>query len=265
MLPSLVRKTARDWRRAVLGWAVGLAAFALVYVGFWASVKNNPNLLALKAEALPRALSQTFGITDLTSGVGYLNGTVYALIGPLLLTMAAIILGARAVAGPEDRHVMDLYLANPISRHAFVVLRSAALVGAVVGLGAVLWLVPLVLSQALDMAVSPVNVTAASVGLLLLALFSGTLALAVGAITGRRATAVGVAGAVAVAGYVIRGLSENVSWLHGWRWLSPFHYYLGADPLHRGFVVGYLLVLAAASAVLVTVAVVTFDRRDVRV
>jgi ABC-2 type transport system permease protein len=64
---------------------------------------------------------------------------------------------------------------------------------------------------------------------------------------------------------VIRGLSENVSWIRPLRWISPFHYYLGSDPLHHGFNIGYYAVLLVASAVLVAVAVVTFDRRDVRV
>jgi ABC-2 type transport system permease protein len=265
MLPSLVRKTLRDWRRATVGWGVGLTAFALIYVGFWASVRNNPELLKLKTESLPKALSTTFGVTDLTTGVGYLQGTIYSLIGPLLLIMAAVILGARAVAGPEDSHVMDLLLANPISRRQFVAQRSAALIGVVTGLGLILWIVPLALSQALDMGVSAVNVSAAGAGLLLLGLFFGMLALAVGAATGRRSTALGTAGTLAVAAYVIHGMSQNVSWMRSWRWITPFHYYLGADPLHHGFHVGYLLVLAAASAALLVAATRTFDRRDVRV
>lgn len=265
MLPSLVRKTARDWRRAGLGWGVGIAAFALIYLGFWASVKSNPDIVKLKAAALPAALKNTLGVTDLTSGVGYLQGTIYALVGPLLLTMAAIVLGARAVAGPEDGHMMDLFLANPISRRGFVTQRTAALVGVVVALGLVLWVIPLILSQTLDMRVSAENVSAASAGLLLLGLLFGTLALAVGAATGRRATALGVAGAVAVASYLVRAISENVTWLYGLRWISPFHYYIGTDPLHTGFHIGHLAVLPAASVVLIAVAVFSFDRRDVRV
>lgn len=265
MLPSLVRKTVRDWNRAVIGWTVGLTAFATIYLGFWASMRNNPDLLKLKAESLPKALSTAFGVTDLTTGVGYLQGSVYGLLGPLLLSMAAIILGARAVAGPEDGHVMDLYLANPISRPRFVAQRAAAFLGAVTVFGLVLWIVPLVLSQALDMGVGVGHVTAASTGLFLLGVFYGTLALAVGALTGRRATALGVAGAAAVAGYVLRGLTESVDWMRPWRWFSPFHYYLGSDPLHNGFNVGYLAVLLVSAAVFVTLAVVTFDRRDIRV
>lgn len=265
MLPGLVQKTLRDWRRATIGWAVGLAAFTLIYVGAWASVKDSPDLLKLKTESVPRSLSVTFGITDLTTGVGYLQGTIYTLLGPLLLSMVAIILGARAVARPEDLHVMDLYLANPISRRGFVAQRTAAFVAVVAVLGLITWVIPLALSQALDMGVSVANVSAASLGLLLVGLLFGTLALAAGAATGRRSSALGVAGVVAVASYVIRGLSENVSWIRPLRWISPFQYYLGPDPLHRGFNIGYLAVLLIVSAVLVVVAMVTFDRRDVRV
>lgn len=264
MLPSLVRKTLRDWRRTVLGWALGLAALSLIYVGSWASLKNDPDLLRLKTESLPKSLSASLGISDLTSGTGYLQGTVYSLVGPLLLSMVAIMLGARAIAGPEDNHVMDLLLANPISRRGLVAQRASALIGVLVGFGLILWIVPLALSQALGMGVSVVQVSAASLGLLLLGLLFGTLALAVGAATGRRSAALGVAGTVAVAGYVIRALSENVSWMSAWRWVSPFHYYLGSDPLHNGFDLGYLLVLAGGSVVFVVVAFVTFDRRDIR-
>ena len=113
--------------------------------------------------------------------------------------------------------------------------------------------------------VSAVEVTAASVGLFALGLLFATLSMAVGAATGRRASALGVAGTVAVAGYMIFALGRSVSWLEPLRWLSPFHYYLGGDPLHAGFHVGYLLVLLAGSAVLLGFALRGFDRRDVRV
>jgi ABC-2 type transport system permease protein len=265
VLPSLVRKTLRDWRRAAIGWGIGLTAFALTYLGFWASVKNSPALLELKTETLPEAVKATLGVADLTTGLGYLQGTIYSLIGPLLLCMAAIIFGARAIAGPEDHHVMDLFLANPISRHGFVAQRTGVVFAVVGALGLILWIVPVVMSQALEMGVSIANVSAASVGLLLLGLFFAALALGVGAATGRRSTALGVAGAVAVAGYVVRGIADSVPEVSWWRWLSPFHYYIGSDPLHNGFNLGYLLVLAVASAVFVAVALVSFDRRDVRV
>lgn len=262
-MPSLMRKTLRDWRRATLFWGLGLVAIFMIYLGSWSSLEHNQDLLKLKGDAMPAGISAALGVNDLTTGAGYLQGTVYSLIGPLLMCMAAIMLGARAIAGPEDRHTMDLLLANPISRRAFVWQRAAALVALVVGLGVVAWLVPLIMSQALGMHVGAADVTAANLGLLLLALVFGTLALAVGAATGRRTTALAVAGGVAVATYVLRGLTDSISWLHGWRWLSPFWYYLGPDPLHHGFA-PHLLVLAAVGAILVVASVFAFDRRDVR-
>ncbi len=74
-----------------------------------------------------------------------------------------------------------------------------------------------------------------------------------------------VTGGLAVGTYVLKALSAEVAGL-GWvRWLSPFHYFSGSNPLRHGFDVPYLLVLAGVSAVLLAVAVVVFDRRDVGV
>jgi ABC-2 type transport system permease protein len=265
VLPVLAVKTLRDWRRAATGWAAGLAVFALVYLGSWASLKDQPELLTLKTDTMPKGLSTAFGLQDMTTGAGYLQSTIYSLIGPLLLSMAGIVFGAKAVAGLEDRHVLDLLLANPISRQRFVWQRYCALLIVMAGLGLVLLVLPLLLSQTMDMGVSVVEVTAASVGLFALALLFATLSMAVGAATGRRATALGVAGTVAVAGYVIFALGRSVPWMEPLRWLSPFQYYLGGDPLHAGFHVGYLLILLAGSAVLAGFALRSFDRRDVRV
>ena len=52
-----------------------------------------------------------------------------------------------------------------------------------------------------------------------------------------------------------------LDWL---KYLSPFYYYAGNDPLAEGVDLGHLLVLAVVSAVLTAVAVVTIDRRDLR-
>ena len=54
---------------------------------------------------------------------------------------------------------------------------------------------------------------------------------------------------------------SGLSWL---KYLSLFYYYAGHDPLTGGVDVGGLLVLAAVAIVFAVVAVVTFDRRDLR-
>jgi ABC-2 type transport system permease protein len=47
--------------------------------------------------------------------------------------------------------------------------------------------------------------------------------------------------------------------------ISPFHYYSGGEPLRHGLQVADLGLLVAASAVLVALGGLVFDRRDVAV
>ncbi|MBV8258582.1 MAG: ABC transporter permease, partial [Actinobacteria bacterium] len=65
-------------------------------------------------------------------------------------------------------------------------------------------------------------------------------------------------------GWLINGfapLAHSLAWL---RYLSPFYYYAGNDPLSNGVDSGHLLVLGAVSLLLTAVAAVAFERRDIR-
>ena len=54
---------------------------------------------------------------------------------------------------------------------------------------------------------------------------------------------------------------DGISWL---KYVSPFHYYAGHDPLGRGADLGDLAILCASALVLTAVAVAAFGRRDLR-
>jgi ABC-2 type transport system permease protein len=56
-----------------------------------------------------------------------------------------------------------------------------------------------------------------------------------------------------------------VASLQPYRKLSLLYYYIGADPLRNGLNVGHAAVLAGVSALLLAVAMVVFQRRDVGV
>jgi ABC-2 type transport system permease protein len=88
--------------------------------------------------------------------------------------------------------------------------------------------------------------------------------LAVGATTGRRATAIGAATAGVSISYLAYGLAsaaDSISWL---RRLTPFYYDNGSNPLLHGLDLGHLGVLAAVTVILVATSVIAFDRRDLR-
>src|SRR5205807_867446 len=100
-----------------------------------------------------------------------------------------------------------------------------------------------------------------------LALFGlavGSVALAVGAGTGRRGLATGIASAVAVLGWLINGFAPLVGAIAWLKYLSLFFYYGGHDPLTRGADMGDLAVLALFSAALTALAMAGLERRDLR-
>jgi ABC-2 type transport system permease protein len=109
------------------------------------------------------------------------------------------------------------------------------------------------------------NVAAASAGLVALVWCFSGIAFLVGAVTGRRASVLAVTGTLGVATYMANAFSNMTDGLHWLRWLSPFHYFIGTDPLRTGWHPAELLALVAVGAVTVIAGVVLFDRRDVGV
>ncbi|TDC83903.1 ABC transporter permease [Micromonospora sp. KC606] len=262
MLPALVRKTWRDDRRAVFGWAAGVALFTVIYTSFYSQFQGAAEL---KQEALPKEMLDFLGIADMLSPAGYLQATIFSLIGPLLVLMCAITLTARTIARPEEEGGMELLLANPLSRTAFAGQRLAAAGAAITLVAAVPLMLLMIIVPRVGMDIPLSNVAAAGVGLIALAwCFTGVAFLA-GAASGRRGTVLTITGVLAVTTYMakaIAGMSDGWHWL---RWLSPFHYFIGTDPLHTGWHPVELLTLVAVGAVAALVGVLMFDRRDVGV
>ncbi|GGM37547.1 ABC transporter permease subunit [Dactylosporangium sucinum] len=262
MLPALVRKTWRDDRRSLIGWTAGIAAFTTIYTSFYT---NFQGAAELKQDALPKGMLDFLGIADMLSPAGYLQATVFSLIGPLLVLMCAITLTARTIARPEEDGGMELLLVSPLSRTAFAWQRLAATGSAVTAIAAVPWLLLMLIVPVVGMDISLSNVAAASAGLIALVWCFTGIAFLTGAATGRRGNVLTVTGVVAVATYMANAISGMLDGWHWLRWISPFHYFIGTDPLHTGWHPGELLVLAAVGAVTTVLGVLLFDRRDVGV
>ncbi|MFI6159108.1 ABC transporter permease subunit [Micromonospora haikouensis] len=262
MLPALVRKTWRDDRRALVGWGVGVALFTVIYTSFYSQFQGAAEL---KQDALPQEMLDFLGIADMLSPAGYLQATVFSLIGPLLVLMCAITLTARTIARPEEDGGMELLLANPLSRTAFAGQRLAATGSAITLVAAIPLILLMIIVPRVGMDIALSHVAAAGVGLIALVwCFTGVAFLA-GAATGKRGTVLAVTGVLAVTTYLanaIGGMSDGWQWM---RWLSPFHYFIGTDPLHTGWHPAQLLTLAGVGVVTAAVGMVLFDRRDVGV
>lgn len=264
MLHSVLTKTLRDTRRAFFWWTLGLVGLVALMVSVYPSVRDNASLNKLVND-YPEALKGFVafgGELDYVSGAGYLGSELFALMVPLLLLVAAIGAGGRALAGEEESGTLELLLTNPVSRRRVVAEKLAAFALEIVGLGVVLWAALLVGCRAVDLKVSGAHLAAATISAVLLAVAYGAIALLVGAAFGHRARAVGLTAALAVAAYVVNGLAPLVDALEPLRKLSPFYHYAASDPLRHGLGVGHVGVLLAIAVVAAVLAPIAFDRRD---
>ena len=261
-MSALLTVSMRTQRRAAIGWGIGLAAVATMYAAFYPSITQSAAQLEGYMQNLPEAVRNLIGV-DYTSPAGYLRAELFALLGPILFLVYAIGAGARAVAGEEEARSLDLLLATPLTRSQIVRDKAVALLAAMAGLVAFLWVVIVVIGRPFDLTVPVGNVAAACVMLLLLGLAFASLALAVGCATGRKPWAYGVTGVVAVATYILNVLAPTVSAIGWTRPASPFRWYLEPDPLTTGLHPVNMAVLLGITVACMAVGVGTFRRRDV--
>lgn len=160
---------------------------------------------------------------------------------------------------------MDLLLANPISRIQVVLTKAVALlINLALATGA-LALTLIVGSALTGLEVSPIRLLGAAAVAAALAAPFGALALAVGSAWGRRGLAAAAGIGVAVLTYLVASLAELADWLRPVRIISPFHLASPADLLDgQPNPIGLLAILLAAG-LLLGLAALTLQRRDIRV
>lgn len=268
MLRSVFGEMMWSRRSTLLWYVVGLAVLVGITVGVYPSVREGADTFTQLLESMPQGMLSFFGSSDvaqLLTPAGFVNSRVNASIGAVVLTVFAISLGTAAIAGEEDRRTMDLLLSTPITRTRIVVERFLAMV-ALVGVvaGAVL-VVMIIANPMVDLGFSLLDMIASNFELALLALVFGSLALAVGGVTGKRGITLGIASGTTVATFFINGLASLVSWLEWPQKLTPFYWLQRSDPLAKGLSIEDTLIMLAVISVFLGIAIWGFERRDVAV
>ncbi|HSO30150.1 MAG TPA: ABC transporter permease subunit, partial [Candidatus Sulfomarinibacteraceae bacterium] len=260
---SVFGKVVHDQWRIVLGWAAFAGIWPAMYVALYPSIGAIGEMQRM-LEQFPPALREFFASSslDLSSPEGFLNMELFTFVAPLLVLAYTVVVGGGATAGEEERGTMDLLLANPIPRWRIVLEKAIAFVIGTIVIGLGMWVGAAVGAAAVGVDLDLWLVGQAIVSSLLLGFALGGLALALGALTGRRWLAAGVSLMVVIAGFFLNGLGALVDWLAPWRPLSPFYHYIANDPLKNGLDPGHALVLVAWAIVGTGVAVVAFERRD---
>ncbi|BCW20050.1 hypothetical protein NtRootA9_27580 [Arthrobacter sp. NtRootA9] len=260
-LPLFRRAFVDSWR-STLAWAAGLAAAAFLYLPLYPSIGGSEQMQEM-INALPAEMTRALNYDQIASGPGYTQATLFGLIGFLLLSIATVAWGAGAVGGDEESGQLELTLAHGVRRVQVVLERALALLLRVLLLAALVFVIVSLLNGPSHLDIDEGNLFGAVVLFAGLGLLSGTAALCLGAVTGRRTYGLAAGAAVAVLGYVFNAVgrqSPDVDWLLS---LSPYHWAYGNSPVANGAdwaAAGWLWGLSAA---LVALAAVALDRRDV--
>ncbi len=260
-LPVFRRALADSWR-GLIGWAAGVAATLALYLPLYPDIGGNGQLDKI-LESLPPELIKTLGYAEIGSGAGYTQATFYGLIGYLLMSIAGITWGSAAVAGAEESGRLELELAHAVGRVRYALESALAILVRLLVLGVVAGLIVWALNGPARLGLDPPGIVAESLAILGLTTLSVMLALAVGAVTGRRTAATAAGAGIAVYGFVVNAIANQSADLDAWHAASPYHWAYGATPLSNGFDWGGLALLWGLSAVFVIGGVLALRRRDV--
>jgi ABC-2 type transport system permease protein len=261
MFRNVFLKTMRDQRRTLLGWGIGVVLLVGIEAALWPSIRDMPDLEDFFAN-YPEAMKELFNLDAMMTPSGFMNAELFTLVLPILFIIFGISRGARMIAGEEEAGTPEVLLVTPVSTTRLMMHKAAALATSIVVLGILLFGVTMVSSQAFGMNLRAADVATGSFAMVLLGLEFGSLALAAGAVIGRRGLAIGVAASAAFAGYVLYVASMFVSAVEPWQGVSPFHQALAGGPLGAGLPASYAWMVIAAVTFL-ALALPVFDRRDI--
>jgi ABC-2 type transport system permease protein len=247
-------------RKSIIGYTLGMAVYVLIVVALYPAFKDSTDLDSLTSSS--PGVAALFGISgSLTSSTGWLSANVYANFFPLIVLLLTIGYGAACLAGQEKDGHLELVLSLPFSRRRVVVQKVSALLVQASVLCLVTFLAVLA-GDWFELTFSATRVATATLGVLLLGLDFGLLTLAIGAATGNRPLAIGVASAVAATSYLVSSMAPVVSWLDPVKYVSLFYWAVGDNQLEDGLSLGAFAVLLGVGSVLAVVATRLFEAHD---
>ncbi len=251
-------------RGQILGWGLALAVLGGYLVGFYDTLATQQETLEQLLASYPPELMAIFGdMTEMFTPQGYLHVEFFSYM-PLILGIYAVLAGSGLLVGDEESGTLDLLMAHPLSRTSFYLGRLAAFVSTTFLILLVTWAGFAVVVPTTTMDISPLEIAAPFLSLLVFLLLFGALALFLSMVLPSRRFAAMTGGMLLVASFFISTLARIDENLIAAAEYSPFNYYQGGEAI--GGVewawIGGLLGFAALFALL---AWWRFERRDIRV
>jgi ABC-type transport system involved in multi-copper enzyme maturation permease subunit len=189
-------------------------------------------------------------------GMEFLNMLI-----PVALPFLVMAIGARTVAGSEERKGLDLQLSNPLHRWQVIVGAVGTMAISLAAVLAVTWGLTYVAVPIAGVDLEPGRLAAALVALWPFCLLFGTFSLLLASVVRRAFLATVIPAVVLVAMYLVQAMAQVSETIRPARVLSLF-YHLG-KPVEGDFGLLAVLLMLAGALVLAAGAVVAFSKRDV--
>jgi ABC-2 type transport system permease protein len=250
-------------RKQSLWWLFGVVVFSLINVAFWPSLEGSDALTALEESG--GDLFEAFGAAGIATPAGYLDGQVYALMLPLLLSGMALALATSLTAGDEDAGRLELLHALPVSRTTLWLGRLAGSAAALLLVTAVVTVVMVASLPVFSFeGVAVSRVVGATLACGVLGFFHAAVGYALAGAGASRALSLGGAVVVLVVGYVVAFVLPIADALEPAKRLSPWFWAIGTQPVTDGVSPAGLAVLVLVTAALVAAGTALVTRRDIR-
>jgi len=258
------KHTLRKKRGQIIGWGIGLFLYSFLMSGFFANIKEMGDQMQQLLESYPADLMAFFpSISEFATPIGYLDTYLFSYM-PLIIGIFSIGAGAGLLVGDEEKGILDLLLAHPVSRTRLFLGRVLGYLVTTILLLLVGWSGWLIPAENAGLDLSAIEFFLPYLPLFANLLVFGSLALLLSMFLPSARMAGGLTGALLVGNFLLVGISNINTDLEPLYQLTPFYFTQGAKAIEN-MDWGALGGLLGVSAVFFMIAWWQFLRRDIRV
>ena len=239
---------------------LGVGAMGLAMGPIYLALED---VLAEMLAQFPESIMAMAGGADMATAAGYYTGEMYSIVVPFAVMFLAATSAARAFGGEMEARTIGLVMSTPTRRTRLATEKAVAMVIHVVLAASLVGVLVWVGSALSGLDIKAGNIVAISLMLALLSVFVGGISMAISIVSGRGVLAILAGMLVAIAMYAWSSFVPMADAIADMAWLSPWHHYIGTDPLGSGMDWASAALLTVLAVAPLVVGVYLFKRRDI--